>query len=144
MEIDIEGNRGCWLDARFFYVHENGRGRVTSDFVRQVASRHIRTIKGTDSLLSPNFENAMTPFDTNRSILGYQVEWMILSHIHEHGLSEVGSKFKKIDEIYFFHGKCPKLSLKDETALYIPRTFNYRAVDGIFVHRGRTDTGREQ
>ena len=142
MERLIEWDGRCQLDARFFYIDADGKGRATSDFVRHVDSRYIRNIGGTDFLFSPNYATTDSLCDSNPSILGYQVESMVLSHIAQCGLGEAGDKFDKIDQVYFFGGKDPDIPLKTETALYIPTAFNYKAVDGILVHCGPTETGR--
>lgn len=41
---------------------------------------------------------------------------MVLHHIAVHGFVQVGNQFGKINDIHFFHGKSPNISLKDETA----------------------------
>jgi len=122
------------LDARFFYTSADGRGGVTSEFVRQVISQYMRVIKGTALVLSPSFATTILLSRTNPCVLGYQVETMVLSHIAQNGFSEASSKFKWVEQIYFFVGG-PKLRPKDETALYAPQAFNYKAVDEILIHR---------
>ena len=133
-ENTVESKGQHLLDARFFYVGTDNQGHITSEFVRQVAGPYMREINGIDLFLSPNF--ASTKFlSINPAALGYQVEEMVLSHIAQHGFVEAGLEFKKIKNIYFFSGKYPDYHAEEETALYIPTAFNYKAVDGVLICR---------
>jgi hypothetical protein len=66
-------------------------------------------------------------------VFGFILEQAVLASIVRNGLEIIPKSQKGIDAI-FFEGDFPSFDTAKDSALYIPKSFNFRNIDGILVH----------
>ncbi|RPB23915.1 hypothetical protein L211DRAFT_808963 [Terfezia boudieri ATCC MYA-4762] len=95
----------------------------------------FRTLSTTnaDEFLSQHWYDSLRMAGKNPSMLGFFTETMLLSWIAVNGCSAAGPEFQKKPKAFLFDDAKPTMSRDSPCSLYIPVSFNYRAVDAILV-----------
>ena len=112
-------------DHRHFYIDANG-GHCVSGLARNAMARFLREYNSGMFLEQHWFTSLM---DTkNPSMQGFIVEQLILSTISLNGFNGY-----KPSKTISYPGKCPTIEWECQEALYLPRSFNFRAIDAVFI-----------
>lgn len=127
------------LDWRYFYA-VNGVGKSTSGIARMVGARFLRRVVSASDFLTPNWYDSLRLAGSNPSVLGFFTEQMLLSWISEMGCPNAGVEFSSKPTVVVFQGSRPHISHKVGFSLYIPTSFNFRAVDAVMVSLNETRT----
>src|SRR5947207_1754149 len=111
-------------DHRHFYIAAS-RGHCVSGLVRNAMARFLREYNSGMFLKQHWFISLL---DTkNPSMQGFIVEQLILSTISLKGFN--GYKPSKT----ISYSDSPKIEWECQEALYLPLSFNFRAIDAVFI-----------
>ncbi|KAA8897631.1 hypothetical protein FN846DRAFT_992273 [Sphaerosporella brunnea] len=133
--VETEGSR--LLDWRYFYVDNKGRGHCTSEFARLVAKGLLKTVVNIHDFRDTAWETRTQLSGKNPSILGFNVEYLVLKHIVVNGCLIAGAEFDTTQTHEVFRKEMPTELPTDFAGakVYLPASFNFRAGDGILVYR---------
>jgi len=126
-------NRRELYDERFFYVDPEDIGHCTCGLARDMMATMIRNYQNS-FFLSHHWLGRMRDFKDNPIVLGFYVEHACLSSISMQGLHVADLSLGKMRTV-MFSGYYPNLDDNTESAFYIPRKFNFAAIDGLIVLR---------
>jgi hypothetical protein len=117
------------IDHRYFFERD-GYGSYTCGLVRDAVGDQLifeENFADTDFLLS------LPSFIDNRSVAGFMIEHAVLSSIRSKGLAIGEGIQKSMDLRPLTVPPEFEKAVTDEPVLYRPRTFNFKAIDGIIV-----------
>jgi len=118
-------------DHRYLYVDSSSIGHYTCGLARDTMAKMLRHYGQSKFFLSNAWLTRMEEFRGNPVILGFLVEQACLSSISMHGLHVRGLDVKNMTTIVF--QGYPMYDLSHDLALYIPLTFNFKAIDGLIL-----------
>jgi hypothetical protein len=90
--------------------------------------------------LTPQWYDSLRLAGSNPSVLGFFTEQMLLSWISVNGCPLGGKEFAVRPKTITFPGKKPEMDPDEGFALYVPISFNFRAVDAVMVFRDKART----
>ncbi|MDO9334038.1 MAG: hypothetical protein Q7T57_05900 [Dehalococcoidales bacterium] len=136
-------------DHRYLYEDDLGVGHIACGLARDCLVAVIRQLDGDSHFVDGSFLSNMKT-TRNPSMRGFLIEQACLTYIRNSGLllpSPVG--LLKPDQVVYFDAGSEDIarsaSIRTPCVLYIPRPFNYRAIDAVIrrVTFGQNAAGEE-
>ncbi|KAF8538638.1 hypothetical protein BDD12DRAFT_841601 [Trichophaea hybrida] len=121
------------VDSRYFYETQ-GTGRATSLIAQKALASFLRSAFSHSDFLTPQWYHSVVQAGDNPSVLGFFIEQMLLSWVSCHGCHKAGPEFYGKEIPVQMFSDFPN-HLPDPVVLYVPMSYNFRAIDGILVHR---------
>ncbi|KAF8251376.1 hypothetical protein K440DRAFT_637913 [Wilcoxina mikolae CBS 423.85] len=90
--------------------------------------------------LTPHWHDSLRLAGSNPSVLGFFTEQMMLSWISLNRYPIAGQEFALPPTSILFQGKRPEINHSVRFCLYIPTSFNFRAVDAVMVSLNEAKT----
>jgi hypothetical protein len=137
-------------DHRYMYQDGRGFGHIACGLARDCLVAVIRQLDGDSHFVDGSFLSNIKTMH-NPSVRGFLIEQACLTYIRTNGLLlpiPAGLLLKPDRVVYFDAGAeshARNISSSTPCVLYIPRPFNYRAVDAIvrYLTFGRNASGQE-
>ena len=129
LQQNVGVNIPDYYDHRYFFVERN-----IGNYVCGLARETIAPIlfqHNSRFFLDLDWITAISKSSHNPSVLGFLVEQSCLAEISRSGL-RVGDVELKPEFTYTFD-ELPTYDLKHKVTLYIPSTFNFKAIDGMLL-----------
>ena len=127
------------VDLRYFYDEYDPKRGKSGEFVGHYLCGIFRDavrgvlLQNRLQFHDMDFLHSLPQYISNPSVAGFMIEQAVLASIVLHGLHIVPKHQGPITAI-FFENKFPSFdTTRDEPALYIPKAFNFRHIDGIIV-----------
>jgi len=135
-------------DHRYLYEDDGGGGHVACGLARECVSAVIRVMGWDLQFVSGNFLTRIKT-SSNPSVRGFLVEQACLTFIGRKGMLLPDGAFVQPQRIVYFDAGRERDALEPSSrtacALYIPRPFNYKAVDAVLrrVTVDKNEQGQE-
>ncbi|KAF8541845.1 hypothetical protein BDD12DRAFT_979387 [Trichophaea hybrida] len=121
------------IDNRYFYTTRQNIGHCTSGLVRDTMAAFLRKHAGGDTFLKQQWYNMIEYVGGNSSVLGFFVEQVVLSRIEKEGMTMDGIKIPGMKSVGFRTLPKGPENTDGSPVLYIPDTYNYKAIDGVII-----------
>ncbi|KIX01150.1 uncharacterized protein Z518_08875 [Rhinocladiella mackenziei CBS 650.93] len=119
------------IDHRYFYQRNDKIGRYTCGLVRDAVTNQLFELDTT--FIDTGFLASLSDFVHNRCVVGYMMEYAILTSIRSTGLRICKGWDKPMKLRFFTQQKDIQFDIQDERVLYRPRQTNYKTIDGMIV-----------
>ncbi|KIW99752.1 uncharacterized protein Z518_11165 [Rhinocladiella mackenziei CBS 650.93] len=119
------------IDHRYFYQRNDKIGRYTCGLVRDAVTNQLFELDTT--FIDTGFLASLSDFVHNRCVVGYMMEYAILTSIRSTGLRICKGWDKPMKLRFFTQQKDIQFDIQDERVLYRPRQTNYKTIDGMIL-----------
>ncbi|KIX05608.1 uncharacterized protein Z518_03580 [Rhinocladiella mackenziei CBS 650.93] len=119
------------IDHRYFYHDKDDVGRYTCGLVRDAVTNKLLELDVT--FIDIYFLNSLPNFIHNRSVVGFMVEYAILTFIRSQGLTISKWNSKGMELSFFKTQPDIQFDIRDQPILFRPQQTNYKTIDGMIV-----------